>query len=157
MNDKQTIKVAEFLPVLDGIIGFMGEALSANDAAQVKIAQLEAQLLDKDKVILEKVASASAAVPNTPVFKREEVARTLDRLQELNIINGEMNVKFASDIAADPRTILPLLTKISEALLAAPAVEGVGIEKEAAADGTDDSDPDGWGAFARGQPVKLKP
>ncbi len=151
MNAEQTIKVAEFLPVLDQITGFMTEALTALDASQTKVAQLESQLADKDKIILEKVATKAAA----PVFKEADVQSTLDRLQEMNIIDSGMSTKLANEIKEDPKVMLGLLTKISEALILDPVREGGGIEKEASADNVNPTDPDGWGDFAAGRRVKL--
>jgi len=114
-NEEKFIKAADFLPVLDQVIGFVTEALQAYDAATVKVAELQSQLASKDKVILEKVAAANA--PREPVFNDEEVIKTLNRLQEMRIIDQEMATKFASDIKADHHLILPLLTRISEALI----------------------------------------
>lgn len=142
-----TIKAADFLPVLDQIIGFMTEALNEADVSRAKVAQLEAKVADADRIILEKVAAA-----NTQVFKEEEVRKTLDALKAMNIIDEPLAIKYAADIKQDPRVILPLLTKISEALISAPPWEGSGIEKEAAANA---EDPDGWNRFSKGLPVKL--
>jgi hypothetical protein len=129
----------------------MTEALTALDASQTKVAQLESQLADKDKIILEKVAAKAAA---TPVFNDTDVQSTLAQLQEMNIIDEPFAIKLAAQIKEDPRVMLGLLTKISEALLKAP-VSGEGIEKEASADNVNPADPDGWGDFAAGRRVKL--
>jgi len=58
------IKAAEILPVLDDIIGFVGDVFKAHEASQAKVAQLQDQLKQKDKVILEKVA-ANTLPPRT--------------------------------------------------------------------------------------------
>jgi len=156
LNDQnQTVKVAEILPVLDGLIGFMQEALGAHDALAVKNAQLETQLASREKIYLEKVASASTIAPAVKfAFNQDKVTAMLSRLQEMNIIDSQLATKYANDIQANPEVLLPLVTQISEALLAAPDAEGTGIVKEAASD-TDD-DPDGWKAFGEGRPVRQK-
>lgn len=149
------VKAAEILPVLDDIIGFVGDVFKAHEASQSKVAQLQEQLKQKDKVILEKVATN---VPDATkvAFDKTKVQEMIGHLKCMNIINDDMGVKIAADLEKDPNTLLNLTTRISEALLNSPTPEGGGIAKEAASDGSDDSDPDGWGAFAQGRPVKLK-
>lgn len=147
-TENNFIKAADVLPVLDDVMGLVDDVLKVNDTYVTKLAQLEKQLAAKDKVILEKVASTG------PVFKPESITGTLNRLQEMNIIDASHATKIASDIDRDPHEVLGLLTKISEALILSHNGEGSGIEKEAGAN--DDPDPDGWGAFAAGHRVLLK-
>jgi hypothetical protein len=155
VNEELNIKAADILPVLDNIIGFVTEALTAYDAVQVKNAQLEKQLADKDKILLEKVAATPAPLK----FNEEDVQQTLASLQSMNIIDQALATKLAADISKDPHAVLPLLTKISAALITTGTSEGEGIEKEAGVlseDEIDPEDPDGWKAFREGRQVKLR-
>ena len=151
------VKAAEILPVLDDIIGFVGDVFKAHEASQAKVAQLQDQLKQKDKVILEKVAANTPPAPDLTkvAFDKTKVQEMMGHLKRMNIIDEPMAVKIAADLEKDPNTLLNLTTRISEALLNTPTEEGTGIAKEAASGG-DGSDPDGWDAFASGRPVTLK-
>lgn len=152
MSDTQGLKKAasEIVPVLDAAIEFMEEALLAKQADDQRIQELTTSLkkakAEQERIVLEKVAEARKGIINEGVVKE-----ALARLQSMGILDQSNSVKLASRFIDEPNSVFPMMVKLAEKLLSAPG-DGAGIEKEAAAS---ESDPDGWGAYAEGRPVKV--
>lgn len=143
----------ELIPVLDQVIEFMEEALQTKQADDGKILDLTNALkkakADQEQVILEKVAAAKASFTDQKIVKE-----ALARLQGMGIIDERGMEKLASRFAADPNSVYPVMVKMAEKLLTAPG-EGEGVDKEASDKTGDEKDPDGWGDFVAGRPVKV--
>ena len=138
------------LPVINQVIDFIESSLAEISGQEEKTAALNTEIerrKKQEKVLLEKVASASI-----PVFNEKEVAQVLDHLESLRMIKPFERIKLASEIRTKPASVLKLLASISENLGSASA-EGEGYAKESS---VSEFDPDGWSDFAEGRRVKQK-
>jgi RIO-like serine/threonine protein kinase len=145
-----TAEATDLLPVLNQVIDFIESSLVHTDDQESKLAALNEEIAKRrkqEKILLEKVASASA-----PVFNETEVEKTLDRLENLRVIGRKEHAKLAADLRSKPASALDLLATVSEKLIAAPA-EGEGVLKESS---VSELDPDGWSQFTEGKRVQLK-
>lgn len=152
------LDAAEVAPVLDEALGLAEEALMAQQDIQQKVAAkdreveaLKRQLVDQEKVILEKVAKQQILNP-------VELDRLLDRFEDLHVMSAKERTKISAHVQRDPNLLFPLFSKAADLLSRAPG-EGMGISADdsALARRMDDDDPDGWNAAAAGKAVAIKP
>jgi hypothetical protein len=139
---------------LDKALGFADTALAQHEQDLQKIAQLENQVrtlqADQDRIVLEKVAAAKSHL-----FDTRTLDLTLQRLEDLNVIDSQGREKLASQIKTNPNVILPFMIKLATTLMSAPG-EGESIDKAASGQNElDPKDPDGWGLFAQGKRVPV--
>jgi hypothetical protein len=136
------------LPVLDTSIDFMETALAENQALRDKIAGLTSKLAQQEKVVLEKVAAERVLRLDT--FVLEE---TLTKLANMGILDSAMVPEIKARMGENPNKLMPFILKLAETLTL-PSGEGSGVapEEKLAAE----EDPDGWGAFYAGRPVRIK-
>lgn len=139
------------LPLWDQVLDFMDAAVADQEASQTKIADLSQKLVESDRLILEKVASAKESA-KADFFPPAAVDHTLERLVELHILRSQDCAKIAAEVHAKPSRLLTLLENISESLVFHK--EGMGIPKST--DSAIELDPDGWGDWAAGRTVQLK-
>jgi predicted Zn-dependent peptidase len=144
------------MPLLDEALGFVEDALAqvqenqAKIAAQAQhIARLQSDLASKEKVILEKVASA-----NAPVFNPEKLENLFDHLESIKAMTPLERAKVANHVKKDPNLIFPLIEKLSS-ILRRPDSEGAAVDMGDILPSQSTTDPDGWDQMCDGKPVKL--
>ena len=141
----------DMVTVLDQTIEFMEAALQEKQASdtriQALIADLEKVKQDQERVVLEKVADA-----RQKIFDARAMDQALVHLNQLGVISKSGMEKLAARIKADPNSVFPIMIKLADTLLSAPG-DGSGVEKESSAAS---EDPDGWGDFISGRPVKVR-
>ena len=132
--------------VLDEVLGTLGEAATALQAAET-----EQQSLRQKQATLE--ATLSTKVARTDIFSRADVDKLMDKLASLGIVPVTFTAKAATHLCEHPEAALSFIEQIADVLVS-PVPEGAGIPKVAA--GVRDEVPDGWGDFIAGRPVRIR-
>jgi hypothetical protein len=110
------------------VLDFIESSLQEIDSLRVKLAETE-----KDKVILEKVASQS-------IFSDEEIEEAILKLAESRLIDPLQAKKVAEVVKDDPKKIFELMSKVAEYNMAVS--NGRSFQKDN--EEYSDEDPDGW-------------
>lgn len=145
---------ATLLPELVAKTQEMVKAAQVVEDENTRLKQENGTLTSKVASLEEQVRLVKVASTTFPGLSGEVVKRALNRLQDLNLITPELNVKLAAKIKEQPDYALGMLVKIAEGNNL-PDVEG-GPSGIKSAKTQKAADPDGWDAWLKGEPVPMK-
>jgi hypothetical protein len=110
------------------VLDFIESSLKEIDSLKVKLAEVE-----KDRVILEKVAGSSS-------FEDDKIDDAIEKLAESRLLDPLQAPKVSAIIKEDPKKLLELMSKVAEYNMALS--NGRSFQRED--NEQSESDPDGW-------------
>jgi len=127
---------------LDDLLESLEESLKVAKAATTEADRLKVELARKDRIILEKVASAKP----TPTL--EKVEELVDSMVDHGIAKQADAKILTEQLMAHPDNLVKLAASLAIVSMPAPR-QAVGIAKEASTAKYSESDHDGWGNVIR--------
>jgi len=136
-------QVSEQPTSVSDIIQLLEETIATAKSAVEERDRLKSALAEKERIILEKVASAA------PRATRGEIAGLVGMLIEKGAARKEDEAGLVADFEAHPDNILKLASQLAKISIPAPS-NGQGIAKEASTSSTSETDDGWWNVAARG-------